>query len=131
FAVSVCVPETVTPHELTDGGGLEGGGLDGGGLITGSSPTVNVNPMELFKPTWTMIGPVTAASGTTTYKDVLLAASTRDGSVVLFAPAKVTMFSAAFTLKPSPVIMTTVPAWPLGGSRLVTVRRRSWGNDTT
>jgi len=113
------------------GGVLDGGGLDGGGLIAGGLGTVNVNPLDLFKPTLTMTGPVTASAGTTTYKDVLLAPSTRAGTVVLFAPAKVTMFSAAFTLKPSPVIMTVEPAWPLGGSRLVTVRRRSSGNDTT
>ena len=50
--------------------------VGGGGAITGAVNTVNINPMELFEPTWTMTGPVTAPAGTATNMDKLLAAST-------------------------------------------------------
>src|SRR5207249_11881203 len=65
------------------GGGLDGGGAGGGegcgagggegcgagggegcGAIAGAVDSVNVNPIELFEPTWTMTGPVTAPGGT-------------------------------------------------------------------
>jgi len=61
------------------GGGLDGGGAvggEGGGAIAGAVNSVNINPIELFEPTWTMTGPVTAPGGTTTYTEVLVAAIT-------------------------------------------------------
>ena len=99
--------------------------FDGGGLTTGAVSTVNVTPIDLFEPTCTMTGPVTALAGTTTVIDAGVAASTEAGTVVLFVRAKVTTLSGAFALKPSPVIVTSLPAWPLDGSRLMTVTGRS------
>ena len=79
---------------------------------TGLTGTVKVIPVDVCVPTRTTTGPVIASRGTTACKDAAVAAVTVARTEVLFAPARVTMMSAALALNPLPAIVTTVPGNP-------------------
>ena len=97
----------------------------------GLAGTVKTTPAEVCVPVRTMTRPVTAPLGTMTRKDVAVAAVTVAITGVLLLPAKVTLLSDAFVLKPSPIRVTSAPGSPCDGLTAETVKSSMSGKATT